>query len=425
MRRRVLRGALVLAAMLACSDGGISPQHTYNVLPKTGTPVGVGQDSTFDLTSAIVLLRDATDTVAGARFEFASSNTNVALVSSSGLITGVGGGTATITVSGYGAPLDVPVTVRGRPATSVQLNAHPMDTSSYWARPGHAPSSLLRMLVLAGTDTVFCNIPVCANATSRLNQRVVRIYSLDTVKAQVSNIAGSTRGQITAKDTGTVQFVLSVPGDGIADTVAIRFKLRPIDSLLLRVDSITDAVGTRAYTGTNVPKGATLLVGVGYFFKVPAAPAITATTISVNTLATVSALRTRFPTITWQSAVSDLAIVAGNGRTSGTRAQGTAPVCTATPVKVASEASDGVGYDPYLNRYPAGFVPPGAATSTGCTAVGVPTTLTPRGATCFRTGVTATDAQQANCTVYIKASMTDEVSGLPHSTYMAVIVRQP
>src|SRR5688500_14401271 len=116
MRRFSILPLLGLLAAVGCgSDSRTGPPASYS-LSTTATNVSVAQDS--NVTLAVSVLREGTDTtIKGARLRYTSADPRIATVDSVGKITGIAGGATTINVKVANASLDIPVTVRARPAT--------------------------------------------------------------------------------------------------------------------------------------------------------------------------------------------------------------------------------------------------------------------------------------------------------------------
>ena len=262
MRFHKLLSVLGVIAALGCgSDSRTGPPASYTLVPSAPS-VSVAQDSTAALNIAVN--RQGTDTtIKRTRLRFASADPRIATVDSLGVITGMAGGTTTINVKLANASIDIPVTVRERPATLIELTvltgpagglkAAGLDTGTFYALPADPATSRLKGLVLVGTDTVFCNY--CRTRPTgqpgRL-MRPVRFVSLKPELATVSNAnnprlqtSTDTTGRVTAVDTSSIptMFVMEVPGDSNdagrkwKDTVSIKFDLRPIDTLRIRPDS--------------------------------------------------------------------------------------------------------------------------------------------------------------------------------------------
>src|SRR5262245_31392469 len=201
MMNRISVLALVgLPMLLACgseSTTGVEPM-TYTLEPVTAS-LAVGQDSSATLN--VNVKRAGTDTtIKGARLQFTSADYNIAAVDGTGLVTGVRGGSTTIKVRLGDASVDVPVTVRPHPATSVELTlltgpagglkSVSADTGTFYALPADPLSSVLKAVVRVGNDTVFCNF--CTVKTPARVMRQVRFVSLNPALATVSNAVNPT-----------------------------------------------------------------------------------------------------------------------------------------------------------------------------------------------------------------------------------------
>jgi hypothetical protein len=421
--RRFVRLLLAIAVAGACSSdskGGLAPGDQYEL--KTQAPaLSVAQDSTIQLN--VVVLRGGEDTVKNSRITYTSDDYSIASVSSAGVITGIKAGTTTIRASLSGATVPVAVTVRGRPATSVELTiAATGDTTGiFYAFPGDGISSVLNGIVKVGTDTVFCNR--CPNVTTR-RQRIVEFVSLDPTKATVSNARNpntpDTTGRVVATDTtaGTqkVRIVLRVPADNIADTVSLSLKLRPIDSLEVRPDSFTVPATfvKQAYPNANVVQGSEIRLGVTFRSRVVDPLAIGTGTGAVRwvpVFATGALRRGVLPTVKWESANNDFATVTQDGRVVGVRAfyattgigSGTVMGCGATTPGLP----------------PAAFPGEGTYTVPNCS----PTkTINPRPGVFCSTN-SSTDLSSF-CEVWIRATATDPITGKVLTDKIAVIVRR-
>ena len=407
-----------IVAALACSDGDSSgPVHSYSVEFQGPPTIAIGQDSTYNLVldsvrvngvfsrTSLDVRRDDDQLITRPLVVYSTENPDVAVVSPSGIVTAVGGGTTNIVATFRGSTVAVPILVRGYPTTFVDLTT--ASPTPFYALPGHAASSRLAATVKVGDATVFCNFPVCANTATRANQRVVRFVSLDTAKATIENGSSTTtlknaRGQITAKDTGTARFVLEVPGDGVADTLTLNLELRPIDSMEVSVDSIIDVVAnstqpSRFYTQALVPRGATLLLKVTFRARVP----------GVTPAQYITVTRPRYPIVTWQTASNVFAAVTADGRFTGLTAVGTAPTCT--------------NLNPQSVQIAVGFQPPGTV-PTNCPAP-APVTIPTRPVSCVRPIASQGGDAAANCTVYVLARATDPKSGKALSFYLPIVIQ--
>src|SRR5262245_30237466 len=350
-----------LAFAVGCeTDRSVTPMN-YTLEAVTPS-LAIGQD-----TSAAILInvrRAGTDTtIKGARLVYTSADYNIATVLNAvdvasgqpiGVVTAVRGGTTTIRARLGNATVDIPVTVRPHPATSVELTVLTgpagglksvnADTGTFYALPTHPPTSILRAVVMAGSDTVFCNY--CAPKTPARVMRMVRFVSLNPALATITNaliptLQASTdsSGRITPNDTSSTgaRFVLEVPADGKADTVLVKFALRPIDSLGVRPDSnffpSTNGTGLQKQKypnadniQANVKAASTtnFIVGIDFLSRVQLPP----NPVTPNTPGAVDFVFSRLfgsvlfkrpsvPNITWESANTDYLDVNAAGSVTG------------------------------------------------------------------------------------------------------------
>ncbi|MES2521609.1 MAG: Ig-like domain-containing protein [Gemmatimonadota bacterium] len=436
MKLRLSGGALAgLLVVLGCSSDsttGTAPA-TYTLEPPSAA-VSVGQDSTLAL--LVNVRRAGTDTtIKGSRLTYSSADYSIATVDGTGLITGIRGGATTINVSHAGATIAVPVTVRARPATSVELTiltgpagglkSVNADTGSFYALPAHPPTSRLKAVVRVGNDTVFCNY--CTVKTPARVQRVVRFVSLNPALATITNAANptlqastDTSGNITALDTSStgVRFVLEVPGDNKADTVLVKFPLRPIDSLRVRPDSnffpaVPPAVGLQKMVypnadnvQANVKAASTtnFVIGLDFLSRVqlPPAPATPNTPGAVSYIASrlfgsPLVFRKSLPNVVWESANTDYLDVNATGSVTG-KCAAIGGICLATastPLTCAANAG----------TMPAAFLGVGTYAIPSCSpAKSIPMP----GAFCSSNSTTDLSSF---CTVWVRATAIDQVSG--------------
>jgi hypothetical protein len=435
MKLRLSGCALVgLLAVLGCSSDsttGAAPA-TYT-LELASASVSLGQDSS--LTLVVNVKRAGTDTtIKGVRPTYSSADYTIATVDGTGLVTGMRGGSTTITVSHADASVSVPVTVRARPATSVELTiltgpagglkSVNADTGSFYALPAHSPTSRLKAVVRVGNDTVFCNY--CTVKTPARVMRLVRFVSLDPALATITNAANptlqastDTSGRVTPLDTNSngVRFVLEVPGDNLADTVLVKLLLRPIDSLGTRPDSnffpaVPPAVGLQKTiypnadnTQANVKAASTtnFVVGLDFLSRVQLPPAPGSTTpgavsfIPSRLFGQPNVFRKSVPNVTWESANTDYLDVNATGSVTG-KCASIGGICLATnsaPLTCAANAG----------TMPAAFLGVGSYSIPSCSPA---KTIPMPGAFC--TSNSASDLS-STCTVWVRATALDQVTG--------------
>lgn len=456
MRRSAIPFLIGLAVAGGCSDSdnnGLSPNERYD-LQTSQTAITVRQDTTHQL--AVTVVRGASDTISKPVITYIVDDYDIATVSASGVVTGKKGGTTNVRAIFNGDTLVIPVTVTPRPATSVSLtvNFTGRDRDTLWALPGFPSGAFLRAVVLAGTDTVYCNALACANHATR-TQRIVEFVSLDTTKATISNASATTankntRGQVNARDTSAnfIPFVLRVPADNLSDTVWLSFSLRPIDSITVRPDSFTvAATGTRVAYTSNVTRDSSIVLGVNLLNRLDTAYSLSSTGVPGRTRTNVTVTRSNMPRVTWESANDNYAVVDNQGRVTGLRntwlpGQGSTaaqraatsdePTCSAAVFKI-SATDTAYAYDRVLTRFPipANYTP--AVVATGCPATTpnptpggapIPTNVpanVARGVHC----TSSTASGTATCTVVIRATVTDPATGALRRFLFNVVVQQP
>ena len=479
----MMRGGLVLVALAAivaagaCSDSS-GPRgrlaHEYELQTRNDTGLTLTQDATFQL--GVFLVRDGSDTIPTPALSYIVEDYSVVTVNATGLVTAKRGGSTVIKVAVHGDTVSIPVTVTPRPVTDVKLtiNHDTASTLTRFALPGDARTVFLKAVVTAGTDTVYCNAMACANHATRA-QRQVQFVSLDTTKARVANAFGTTaqlnaRGQVTAVDTSAepVGIVLRVPSDsGVAarwaDTVFLRFTLRPIQNLVVRTDSFlpTGATTKIAYT-SSVTADSSILLGVTLQNTTDSAY-----TMSGRSALTINVTRPAPPVVTWESANTNYAVVDNQGRVTGVRATwlpSTMPRPTPVPPntlpsyvppRVATDIPACINqvfrttsedtaywYDKVLTAFPIPTTGPWVVQTNGwrdpsstaptesvtndvmeiCpSSTGVPATVA-RGVNCS-TQIVGTPG--AYCNVVIRASVTDPATGIVRRGHFLVTVRNP
>ena len=450
MRRSATLFILGLVVAGGCSDsdnGGLAPSQSYDV-QTTMTEVTIVQDDTVRL--PITVKRGDDVTIDKPVITYSVDDYSIATVSSTGLVTAKKGGTTNVRASFAGDTLVVPITVTARPATSVSLtlNFTGKDSGTVGALPGFPAGAFLKAVVLAGTDTVFCNALACPNHATR-TQRLVEFVSLDTTKASIANASATTankntRGQVNARDTSSsyVPFVLRVPADNLSDTVWLRFSLRPIDSITVRTDSFTVAgTSTRLAYTSNITRDSTIALGLNLINRLDTTYSLSSTGAQVRTRTNVTINRTP-PRITWESANENYAVVDNQGRVTGLRntwlpgpgqtaaarlASGDQPTCGSAVFKT-SATDVAYYYDRVLTRFPIPSNYTAASVPTGCPqTAGTPPGDHPvpvnalRGVHC----TSSTEGPLSTCTVVIRATITDPATGATRRAYFNVVIRQP
>ena len=433
---RISVPALVgLAVAIGCGSDkstGVAPA-TYTLTPVT-TSIAVGQDSSRSI--SVDVRRTGIDTtIKGSRLVYTSADYSIATVDGTGLVTGVRGGSTTIKVAFNDASVDIPVTVRGSPATLVELTiltgpagglkSVSADTGTFYALPADPLTTRLKGLVRVGNDTVFCNY--CTTKTPARVMRTVRFVSLNPALATITNAnnptlqtSTDTSGLITPLDTTStgVRFVLEVPADNKADTVLVKFSLRPIDSLGTRPDSnffpaIPPNVGLQKMiypnadaVQANVKAAQTtnFIVGLDFLSRVqnPPAPATPNTPGAVRFIPSrryggPTVLRKSLPNVTWESANSDYLDINAAGSVTG-KCAAIGGTCLASNAAVLTCNSNS-------GAMPAAFAGAGTYTVPSCTPA---KTIPFPGALC--TSASATDLS-STCTIWVRATASDQVTG--------------
>jgi hypothetical protein len=412
------------------TDFVVGDRFTITTGAHPATGMTVGQDSSAY--AVIGVNRAGTDTtIKGVRLTFDSDDYTIATVDGVGLVTGLKGGTTNITARLGNATATIPVTVNAHPATFVELTiltgpaggalkSVSADTGTYYALPADPISSRLKGIVRVGNDTVFCNF--CNVKTPARVQRVVRFRSLDTTLATINNAnnptlqtSTDTTGRITAFDTTStgVKFVMEVPADNLADTVTVKFSLRPIDSLGLRPDSnffptangtgLQKAVYPNAdLTQANVKASSStnFIVGIDFLSRVqnpptPAGAAGTVRFIPSRLFGTPTVFRKSVPNVTWTSANTDYLTINAAGSVTGVCASINAP-CLTTGSSVLTCTSTG-------GQMPAAFLGIGTYSVPSCSPA---RTFPMPGALCTTTS--STDLNSV-CSIWVRATAFDQV----------------
>jgi hypothetical protein len=367
MRRTAFISLVASLALAACGDDDQTavPLPASYEITAPATELRVGQDSLLSLYSAGVrVVRDGTDTIPGPntttqplpRMSYFIGDLSIAYIDYNaggeyGFVRGIKGGTTTITIVGYGEELTLPLTVTPYPATSVVIRvlsgpnggliplANRRDTGTFSALPADRLSSRVEGLILVNTDTVFCNYcPIKTPAPGRVHRRVIWSTTNPEI-AIVSNAnnpasqraSGSTLinvdtvGFVTAFDTTStpVGIIMTVPGDGLADTAWVKFRLRPIDTIRVMPDSLDvpaqdiDDIGTDRiqYPGNELFGIATQSASTNYRVRaeyrafvrrLPTPPSTSqqdTVALNVRSIGGVTVFRPNIPIVQWESAL--------------------------------------------------------------------------------------------------------------------------
>ena len=273
------------------------------------------------------------------RVSYTSEDYNIVNVNGLGRITGVAPGTTNIIATVSGASLTIPVTVTPVEANFIELTyLNVADTIArekeftIFAYPGDAQSTQLRALIRRDNDTLFCNR--CIDFHER-GQRYVRFISRDTAKLRVGNAANptspDTAGRMFAADTTSgsngVWVVMESIDQQIRDSVKVHIRLRPIDSLEVRLDSFPEPDGDPGdkdpYPTTAIRVDSLVGLGVTYWAKafLPKPPNSTQLPNPryIRVLETGTGRRTTLPIVTWTSANQNYANVTSTGHVTALR----------------------------------------------------------------------------------------------------------
>ena len=184
-----------------------------------------------DLVQATVVARDAANnalSLAGRTVAWTSSATSVATISSAGLITAIGVGSATIgvTVDGVG-PATIPISVALVPVASVSLL--PV-----------APQ------LIVGSSTTVVATPRDSAGNALTNRTIT--WSVSNAKASINAASGGSTS-LTALDSGTVVLTASSGGKSGGSTASI--SLVPVDTVEALPASSAPSISLRAGAGRN------------------------------------------------------------------------------------------------------------------------------------------------------------------------------
>ncbi len=504
MRRILFLSLLFGAGVAACGEDSLTPnESSYQIVPPNGGSVSLRQDLTIRLRdSGMVVIRDDTLTLAGdsanpvtrpnPRMHFEVHDPDIAIIDPYGIVRGLKAGTTTVTAEGYDQSVDFQVNVIAYQATTVSLTiatqpngrliaqAQRSHRGIFWALPGDRLSAFVEGLVLRGTDTVYCNR--CNRKTPAREQRRVDFRSLrpellfvtnarrpfqqQTSLTATTGLDTDTAGRVTAFDTtrtspdDSVGIVMEVPGDvgapRWADTVYVRLRLRPIDSLLIDADSADfppnniDDVGTqrRKYPNSDATSGnfvksaiPAFAVNVSYIylkFHIPPFGKQTDDAVQSQSISRTSTSAERrnvnVPLVTWQSALpSYLDIVpidfdkaSVTGPCNFIDAVCFSPTSQTTRNGMVINCDDTVAQLPGLNAigepnggFPLAFSGAGTYTIPSC----VPTKTMNPAPGAFCTTASSTDLTSF-CTVWIRATITDPATGLQRRDLYPISMRR-
>jgi uncharacterized protein YjdB len=262
---------------------------SVTVLP---TSANVQRGATTVLTATV---KDVTGAVATDRqVTWSTSNTAVASVSATGVVTGNAIGVATITASSGGRSGSAAITVVPVPVGSVTVDP--------------ATANLLAGQTIAITPTVRD-----ANGTVVMD-RVVTWSSNNTAVATVF----STTGVVTAKSAGTA--TISATSEGKSATASVTVTLVPVAAITLQPSTLTIAPGqTATLTPTTTTADGTVVTGRTITFasdntgvaRVSTAGVVTGVANGTAVITATSEGRSATATVTVQPAVSFVVVSPG------------------------------------------------------------------------------------------------------------------
>jgi trimeric autotransporter adhesin len=213
------------SATITATSEGVSSTIVFTVAPApVATVNALLGDSSLTVgatTNATAELRDARgNIVTGRTITWATSDAAVATVdASTGLVTAIAAGTATITGTSEGISDGVSVAVAPpppAPVATVELSA---------------PDSSLIV-----HDTVAVTVVLKDAGGNVLTGRTITWASSDSSKATISPA-----GQLVARDTGTV--TISATSEGVTSTLTVTIALAPVATVAVTLPSTTLAIG--------------------------------------------------------------------------------------------------------------------------------------------------------------------------------------
>lgn len=254
---------VVAATIAACSDGVTPPDG--NGTDSAPASVSVTGEASVDI-GGTLQLSAAAETAAGqsvtAPITWSSSNSDLATVDATGLVTGVARGTATITASTPGAAgtiqdmHDVVVTVAAVTVTpSLDTLTSIGDTL---------------VLVTAAQDALGNPVPGVAVPLTATNPGTVSLIGGDTV---------------VAVGSGTAEVTASLDGRAASATVVVR-QVAVTFSMPVSVDTLTSFGDTQTYTVTAADaRGNAVTDGFTWSSTTPAVASISGSSNAVNATA--------------------------------------------------------------------------------------------------------------------------------------------
>jgi len=215
-------------AAVACGGGG-DPAAPPTPIPPTPTPIAsvtlshtagtIQVTGTFQLSA--VPRSAAGAALSGRTVSWISGAPTVASVSADGLVTGVSGGTASITATSEGQSASAMITV-------LQIAS----------------------VVVAGPATVEIGVPGAATAEARTSAGAPLIATFTWTSSNAAAIAVSSGGVLTAVSAGTA--IISASAAGLTGTLSVTAVPRNINTI---VDSVRIARGLPALVGALVTRG--------------------------------------------------------------------------------------------------------------------------------------------------------------------------
>jgi len=219
----LVRGVGAGSATITATSGSVKAEATVTVspIPANAVVVSPGEATRFvgETVQLTATVTDANgDPLSGRPVSWKSSSTGVATVSSSGLVTAVAPGTATITATSEGKSGTSTVTVRLVPVATVEMN----------------PGELKLQIGQSGTITA-----TPKSSAGKALDRPVSWKSRDTGIATVTS-----SGVVTAKAAGST--IIEATSEGVTGVTLVSVANIPVSSVVVTPDTATLAVGKSA-----------------------------------------------------------------------------------------------------------------------------------------------------------------------------------